>query len=98
MPPGCVNRRDAFLKIRKPARSWICQIIESPLPYAHSPLFRRSNYGMQSFWHFVGTLLGLEAEPKDLTFFQISLRGVIVLLFTLIVIRLGDKRSLSKKS
>src|SRR5438874_6444049 len=53
---------------------------------------------MQSFWNFVGTLLGLGAEPKDLTFLQISLRGMIVLLFTLIIIRLGDKRSLSKKS
>jgi uncharacterized membrane protein YcaP (DUF421 family) len=53
---------------------------------------------MQSFWNFVGPLLGLGAEPKDLTFLQISLRGVIVLLFTLLIIRLGDKRSLSKKS
>ncbi|PYI93599.1 MAG: DUF421 domain-containing protein [Verrucomicrobia bacterium] len=53
---------------------------------------------MQSFWNFVGTLLGLGTEPKDLSFLQISLRGVIVLLFTLIIIRLGDKRSLSKKS
>ena len=53
---------------------------------------------MQTFWDFVGPLLGLGAEPKDLTFAQISLRGVIVLVFTLIIIRLGDKRSLSKKS
>jgi uncharacterized membrane protein YcaP (DUF421 family) len=53
---------------------------------------------MQTFWDFVSPLLGLGAEPKDLTFAQISLRGVIVLVFTLIVIRLGDKRSLSKKS
>jgi len=53
---------------------------------------------MQSFWNSVSALLGLGAEPKDLTFLQISLRGVIVLVFTLIIIRLGDKRSLSKKS
>jgi uncharacterized membrane protein YcaP (DUF421 family) len=53
---------------------------------------------MQTFWDFVGPLLGLGSEPKDLTFAQISLRGVIVLVFTLIIIRLGDKRSLSKKS
>src|SRR3982751_6641843 len=53
---------------------------------------------MQSFWNFVGPLLGLGTEPKDLTFLQISLRGVIVLVFTLIIVRLGDKRSLSKKS
>jgi uncharacterized membrane protein YcaP (DUF421 family) len=53
---------------------------------------------MQAFWDFVGPLLGLGVEPKELTFGQISLRGVIVLVFTLIIVRLGDKRSLSKKS
>jgi uncharacterized membrane protein YcaP (DUF421 family) len=53
---------------------------------------------MQSFWNFAGPLLGLGAEPKDLTFLQISVRGVIVMIFTLVIIRLGDKRSLSKKS
>ena len=53
---------------------------------------------MDAFWHFVSTLLGLEVEPKYLTFAQISLRGVIVMIFTLIIMRLGDKRSLSKKS
>ena len=29
---------------------------------------------------------------------QISLRGMIVLIFTLVIVRLGDRRSLSKKS
>jgi uncharacterized membrane protein YcaP (DUF421 family) len=53
---------------------------------------------MQAFWDFIGPLLGLGVEPKELTFGQISLRGVIVLVFTLIIVRLGDKRSLSKKS
>jgi uncharacterized membrane protein YcaP (DUF421 family) len=53
---------------------------------------------MDAFWNFIGPLLGLSAEPKYLTFSQISLRGVIVMTFTLIIIRLGDKRSLSKKS
>lgn len=53
---------------------------------------------MQAFQDFVGPLLGLGVEPKELTFVQISLRGVIVMVFTLIIIRIGDKRSLSKKS
>ena len=53
---------------------------------------------MDAFWHFISTLLGLEVEPKYLTFGQIALRGAIVMIFTLIIIRLGDKRSLSKKS
>ena len=33
---------------------------------------------MNAFWNFVGPLLGLGLEPKDLTFVQISLRGIIV--------------------
>ena len=53
---------------------------------------------MNAFYDFVSPLLGLGAEPKNLTFLQISLRGVIVMAFTLLIIRLGDKRSLSKKS
>jgi uncharacterized membrane protein YcaP (DUF421 family) len=54
--------------------------------------------GMEAFWNFITILLGLGLEPKYLTFAQISLRGAIVMIFTLVVIRLGDKRSLSKKS
>jgi len=42
--------------------------------------------------------MGLQAEPKDLTFTQISIRGIIVLVATLAMIRLGDRRSLAKKS
>jgi uncharacterized membrane protein YcaP (DUF421 family) len=53
---------------------------------------------LNAFYNFVGPILGLNAEPKDLTFTQISLRGIVVMTFTLIIIRLGDKRSLSKKS
>ena len=43
-------------------------------------------------------LLGLGVEPKDLTLGQISLRGVIVFLVTLVTMRLGHKRSLSRKT
>ena len=53
---------------------------------------------MNAFYDFVSPLLGLGAEPKDLTFVQISLRGVIVFLATLIMIRLGHKRSLARKT
>jgi uncharacterized membrane protein YcaP (DUF421 family) len=53
---------------------------------------------MNAFWNFVGPLLGLGAEPQDLTFLQISLRGVIVFIATLIMVRLGHKRSLSRKT
>jgi uncharacterized membrane protein YcaP (DUF421 family) len=53
---------------------------------------------MNAFYDFVTPLLGLGAEPKDLTFVQISLRGIIVFLTTLIMIRLGHKRSLARKT
>ena len=53
---------------------------------------------MNAFWNFIGPLLGLGAEPKDLTFIQISLRGIIVFVATLIMLRLGHKRSLSRKT
>ena len=53
---------------------------------------------MNAFWNFIGPLLGLGADPQDLTFIQISLRGVIVFIATLIMVRLGHKRSLSRKT
>ena len=53
---------------------------------------------MNAFWSSFETLLGLGVDPKDLTFIQISLRGVIVFLVTLATVRLGHKRSLSRKT
>lgn len=53
---------------------------------------------MNAFWNFFQTLLGLSVEPKDLTFVQISLRGIIVFLATLIMVRLGHKRSLAHRT
>src|SRR4029453_14267020 len=53
---------------------------------------------MNALWNSFETLLGLSVEPKDLTFVQISLRGIIVFLATLAMVRLGPKRSLSPKT
>jgi len=53
---------------------------------------------MNAFWNFVGPLLGLGTRPEDLTFVQISLRGITVFVATLIMIRLGHKRSLARKT
>jgi uncharacterized membrane protein YcaP (DUF421 family) len=53
---------------------------------------------MNAFYDFVGPILGLGIDPKDLSFFQISLRGVIVFIATLVMIRLGHKRSLARKT
>ena len=53
---------------------------------------------MNAFWNAFETLLGLGVEPRNLTFVQISLRGIIVFLVTLVSVRLGHKRSLSRKT
>jgi uncharacterized membrane protein YcaP (DUF421 family) len=53
---------------------------------------------MNAFYNFIAPSLGLGIEPKDLTFLQISLRGVIVFLATLIMVRCGHKRSLARKT
>jgi len=53
---------------------------------------------MNALWNSFETLLGLSVEPKNLTFVQISLRGIIVFLATLAMVRLGHKRSLSHKT
>ena len=53
---------------------------------------------MNAFYDLVGPLLGLGAEPKDLTLSQISLRGIIVFLATLVMVRLSKKRSLAEKT
>jgi len=53
---------------------------------------------MNAFWNSFETLLGFGVEPRNLTFVQISLRGIIVFLVTLATIRLGHKRSLSRKT
>ena len=37
-------------------------------------------------------------EPKELTFLQISFRGVIVFVATLVMVRLSSKRSLAEKT
>ena len=53
---------------------------------------------MNDFFHSASVFLGLGADPKDLTFVQISVRGIIVFLFTLLMIRLSARRSLAKRT
>jgi uncharacterized membrane protein YcaP (DUF421 family) len=53
---------------------------------------------MDAFYNLIDAWLGLGAQPKDLTFLQISLRGIIVFLATLAMIRIGHKRSLARKT
>jgi uncharacterized membrane protein YcaP (DUF421 family) len=53
---------------------------------------------MNTFSELLHTLLGIGTEPKALTFLQVSMRGVIVFVATLIMVRLGSKRSLAEKT
>jgi uncharacterized membrane protein YcaP (DUF421 family) len=53
---------------------------------------------MNMFSQLLHTLLGIGTEPRELTFLQVSVRGVIVFIATLIMVRLGSKRSLAEKT
>ena len=53
---------------------------------------------MNALYNFLAGPLGLDLQPKDLTLIQISLRGIIVFLATLIMVRFGHKRSLARKT
>ena len=48
--------------------------------------------------NWLNSVLGVGADPNELTFTQIALRGVITFLVALLMVRLGDKRFLSKKT
>src|SRR5947199_10392472 len=53
---------------------------------------------MNTFSELLHTLLGIGTEPRELTFLQVSVRGVIVFIATVIMVRLGSKRSLAEKT
>ncbi len=53
---------------------------------------------MNTFSELLQTLLGISTEAKELTFLQVSVRGVIVFIATLVMVRLSSKRSLAEKT
>jgi len=53
---------------------------------------------MLSLFASLDALLGLGREAGTLTFLQISLRGVIVFVAALVIVRCGDRRFLSQKT
>ena len=53
---------------------------------------------MNTFSELLQALLGLGVEPKELTSLQISLRGIIVFVASLVMVRIGSKRSLAEKT
>src|SRR6185436_6736731 len=54
--------------------------------------------GMPHFSFDISTALGLGLDATALTFTQISLRGIIVFMAALVIIRGGDRRVLSQKT
>jgi len=46
----------------------------------------------------ISTILGLGRDATALTFTQISLRGIIVFMAALVIVRCGDRRFLSQKT
>lgn len=48
------------------------------------------------FYQLLSRSLGLDLEPRELDFFQISLRGVLVFFTTLVMVRVADKRFLAR--
>lgn len=90
--------RDAWLLLKLRGATGIRMPVRSAGFDTRTPGASGDAIRMEAFSNFINTLLGLQLEPKYLTFGQISLRGMIVMIFTLIIVRLGDKRSLSKKS
>src|ERR1700746_2101568 len=60
------------------------------------PVMECSN--MNTFSQLLHTSLGIGVEPKGLTFLQVSVRGVIVFIAALIMVRLSSKRSLAEKT
>jgi uncharacterized membrane protein YcaP (DUF421 family) len=55
-------------------------------------------HALNVFHGYAGLWLGLGIESKDLSFAQIALRGVIVLLVSLAIIRIGNQRSLAERT
>src|ERR1043166_3065983 len=47
---------------------------------------------------FLDSLLGLSTEPRYLTFGQMALRGIVIFVATLVMVRLSTKRSLAEKT
>jgi len=52
----------------------------------------------QQLWTPVRIFLGLGAAPETLTFVQISIRGIIVFILTLVMVRLSARRSLARRT
>ena len=53
---------------------------------------------MNALHDFCQMLLGPDGQPKDLTIFQVCLRAFLIFIFGLVMVRIGDRRSLAEKT
>ena len=53
---------------------------------------------METLTQWGELLLGMGTEPRDLSFLHCSMRGVLVLISALVMVRLGSKRALAEKT
>jgi uncharacterized membrane protein YcaP (DUF421 family) len=53
---------------------------------------------IETTWQYITSLLGLDIEPRELTFVHVSARGVLVFISALIMARIGDKRFIAKNT
>ena len=51
-----------------------------------------------NWWRAFEAALGIGVEPGDLTFGHIALRGLIVFVLAIVIVRLGDKRFIARKT
>ena len=65
---------------------------------AHATPLASAIIFVQTLTAFFTALFGLGVEPKDLTALQLSSRGVLILLVALVLVRIGAKRALARKT
>lgn len=53
---------------------------------------------MQAFSDFCLTILGPDGHPTELTLLQVSVRCLVIFVFGLALVRIGDRRSLAEKT
>jgi uncharacterized membrane protein YcaP (DUF421 family) len=49
-------------------------------------------------WDSLNTLLGIHMDPKDLSILQVCLRGLLIFFIAIAIVRVADKRFLSRKT
>ena len=53
---------------------------------------------MEPFFHFLDRLLGLNVEPGDLSTLQMSVRGLVVFVSSLVMFRMAHKRFFAQRN